>query len=191
MNVIAGNAADRLKGAPVEVGIRMTARGIQRSERIGKRLPIVRAIRGPDKRRREQRFFWTCVGRSIRRVGRQHSNRERIDGGVEIAEAGAHAGGSRGAQDLAQQRSRFSLRRPRQSNSRRKAEFSNWRQGLSNAGVAWIEDARRRTGKDHRLRSGYEGRNLVVAFGPGRNAVPAQTVVYRQIMACTPAILRK
>ena len=58
-----------------------------------------------------------------------------------------------------------------------------------NAGIAGIENARGRAREDHRLRARVKGRNLVVFLRPGRDAIPAQSVVQRQAGQNVPAIL--
>ncbi len=57
--------------------------------------------------------------------------------------------------------------------------------------IARIKYARRRTGKDDRLRAGDEGGDLVVLLRPRRDAIPAQTVIEGQVGENVPAILRE
>ncbi len=191
MDVVSRDAADRLVGAPVDIGVGIAARRVERSKRVGKGLAVVLSVGCGDERRGEERRRGAGVGGAIRRVGGEHADRERIDRGVEIAKAGADAGRSRRAQNLARGTAGLGLRRPGQADARREAQVADGGERVRNSGIAGIEDARRRAGKDHRLRAGDEGGDLVVFFRPGRDAVPAQAVVQRQVRARVPAILRE
>ena len=54
MDVVAGNAADRLIGAPVDARVGMAARRVQRGKRVRKWLAVVLAVGRGDERRGEQ-----------------------------------------------------------------------------------------------------------------------------------------
>ena len=77
VDVVAGNAADRFIGAPVDIRVRVAARGIQRGKRVGEGLAVILSVGRGDKWRREQRRRGAGVRRAIRRVGGQHADGER------------------------------------------------------------------------------------------------------------------
>ena len=83
VDVVSGNAADRLVGAPVDVGIGIAARRIQRGKRVGKGLAIVLPVGCGNERRREERrqpgwYRWCRKERSQpARRSRAHRSRCR------------------------------------------------------------------------------------------------------------------
>ena len=101
VDVVAGDAADGFVGSPVYVCIRLLPRGTERRKGVGERLPVILAAVGVDERRREERLL-VGVGGAVRSIGSEHTDGERVDGGVELAEACANACGSRCAQQPGQ-----------------------------------------------------------------------------------------
>ena len=195
MDVIARDTADRLIGSPVDVGIGVAARRVQRSKRVREGLTIVLAARRGNERGREQRRSWAGIGRAVGRIGRQYTDGEGIDRSEEISKTGSDAGSARPAEQLSKKAALLRLWRPGQANAGGKTNIADRSQRIRNrlppGLIPRIENSRRRPGKDHRLRTRDEGRYLVVLLRPGCDAIPAETVVESQIGQRVPTILRE
>ncbi len=189
VDVVAGDALDGEEVAPVKAGVGVVARGVQWGEGVGEWLAVVSSVLGTDEGGCEERFFGAGIGGAVGGVGCEDSDRKRVDGGVKGAEAGADAGGSRAAEEPGEMAACVGLRRPGQAYARGEAAIADGREGVGDSGVAGVEDACGCSGKDYGLGTGDEGGDLVVFFGPGCDAVPAEAVVEGEIGECAPAIL--
>ena len=180
---------DGLELRPVDVGVRVARACVQRRKRDREIPGRDSAGRCGNERCGEQRRGWAGVGGSVGRIGAHHANRESLDRGVKHAIAGADAGLAGTAQYFGEQAVAGSVGRIGQADARRKIAISRRRQGARHSGIGGIKDSGRRSRENHRLPSGHERRDLVVLLIPGLDAVPAQTVIQREVVRHAPAIL--
>src|ERR1700677_1469286 len=129
---------------------------------------------------REQRRSGAGIGGSVRSIGRQNSESQGFDGCVIHSEAGSKTGFAGTSHDLAEKIVRACVRRVSESNARRKF-IAGWRKRTPCSRVGGIQDSRRRAREDCGLLPRFSGRNLIIFFVPGLDAVPAQAVVESQI----------
>src|ERR1700722_17141454 len=180
-SLVAGNviwdSADGLKLRPIDGAVWMAGAGVQRGELHRKILAVVLSVGGSYEWRGEQRRSGAGISGSVRRIRAAHSNCQRLYGGVKDAIAGPDAGFA-------------SIGRVSQADARRKILISGRRQSPRYAGIGWKQDAGWRGWENNRLPAGLKGRNLIVFFVPGFDAIPAQPVVQRQVLRYAPAILR-
>ena len=76
-----------------------------------------------------------------------------------------------------------------QADARGEVEISRRRQRSRDTGISGEKDSRGRTGKNDRRLARFKCGDAVIFFIPGLDAIPAQTVVQRQVGTHAPAIL--
>jgi len=97
---ISGESTDGLVLRPIDVGVGMVRRGVERGQLHGEVLAALTGVSG-DERRGKQRRSGTGIGGAVRRVRRENSDGQGFDGSVKHAEADAQAGLAGTSEDLA------------------------------------------------------------------------------------------
>src|ERR1700723_623457 len=182
------DATDRNVLRPVDVRVGVTAGGVQGREGHRKILAQRLAIGGSDERVGKLGWSGTTVGGSVGSVGREDSDGEGLDGRVIHAEAGANAGFAWTAEDFTEKTVGRNVRRIGEADARRKF-IARRRQRAPHPGIGGVQDSQWRARKNDRLLARFRGRNLVVLFIPGFDAIPARTVIKREVRPYVPTVL--
>ncbi len=125
---------------------------------------------------------------SVGRIGAHDASGKALECGVEDAEARVNAALARGAEERAEE-SAVEIGRVGEADAWGEVIPLGRRKGLGDSWIAGEDDAGGSARIDNRLLAENEGLKLVVLLAPGRQNIPANTVVEHKAGTHAPAIL--